>query len=307
MWEIRHLRAFLTVARLGSFTKAARFLHLSQPALTVQVRQLEEALGTRLLDRGPRSVRLTAIGKELAATLEPAISDLDAVLSRTREWIGGARGSVSIACLPSVAAGFLPEAIAAFKREHPAIKVQIRDLVAEGITDLVRSEEVDFGIGMLGARHPDLTFLPLFVDRMSAVFRSGHALEGRTKVTLGSLRSCELLLTDTRSSVRNIIDDAYASLGHRVTPAYEATSVSTIIAMAKAGLGVAIAPSSMLEDKLVDGLKAREIADAALVREIGIIQRSGRSLSPPSERFVDLLRASKRTAPSSKKRVRFGR
>jgi DNA-binding transcriptional LysR family regulator len=107
--DVRQLRAFVTVAECGSFTRAAASLNLSQPALTVQIRKLEQALGVRLFDRNTRVVALTRNGAELLPTLGRILRDLDGVLAETRQLVTMQRGVVRLAVLPSFASGVLPE------------------------------------------------------------------------------------------------------------------------------------------------------------------------------------------------------
>src|SRR5215831_8649526 len=108
---VRHIRAFLAVARLGSFTRAAGELHVSQPALTVQIRQLEDALRARVFDRNKRHVALTQTGRTLLGPLSRVLADLEAVIDTSRDLAGLRRGSVAVAVLPTIAAGLLPIAI----------------------------------------------------------------------------------------------------------------------------------------------------------------------------------------------------
>ena len=118
-FTLRELEAFLGVARLGSFTRAARSLNMSQPALTVRIRHLEEALGVRLLDRTTRSVTLTQVGREFLPVVERVIGEITAVAVNARELVGKRRGLVTVAALPSIASKLLPEMLAAFKAQHP--------------------------------------------------------------------------------------------------------------------------------------------------------------------------------------------
>src|SRR6188508_2060428 len=113
-FTLRQLRAFVSVARLGSFTRAARVLEISQPALTVQIRQLEEALGVRLLDRSTRSVSLSQVGREFVPVLERILDEINTFTSDARELTAGKRGLVTVAALPSICASLLPDAVAQF-------------------------------------------------------------------------------------------------------------------------------------------------------------------------------------------------
>jgi DNA-binding transcriptional LysR family regulator len=109
--NLRQIRAFVTVAQLRSFTAAAAMLHIAQPTLTVQIKRLEEALALRLLDRNSRSVGLTRIGRDLLPVFQRMLADLDSVVVDARDLSSQRRGTVRIACLPSIAAGLLPDAI----------------------------------------------------------------------------------------------------------------------------------------------------------------------------------------------------
>src|SRR4051794_5869396 len=116
--NFRHLEAFVTVARLNSFTRAAKVLHLSQPALTKQVRHLEETWGVRLFDRNTRSVALTHIGKELNPVVAQLMREFEGVVFNTRELAVNARGIIRVAALPSLCSTILPTALARYRALH---------------------------------------------------------------------------------------------------------------------------------------------------------------------------------------------
>ena len=117
--SLAQIRSFVAIAKSGSFTRAARAVHLSQPALTVQIRQLEQALNVKVLDRNTRSVRLTRVGEELVPVLERLLHELDTVVAEARGLAAMRHGIVHVACLPSFAATILPAAIVAFRAHHP--------------------------------------------------------------------------------------------------------------------------------------------------------------------------------------------
>jgi DNA-binding transcriptional LysR family regulator len=293
--ELRHLEAFVAAARHGSFTRAARALNVSQPTFTVQIRQLETALGARLLDRNTRSVQLTAIGRELAPVLERLLRELGGLLSNTKALATRATGFVSVAALPSVSATILPSIVASFRAEHPGIALQLRDGVAAQVAATVNSGEADFGFGSMPANDPDLEFTPLFKDRMSAIFLEGSPLEGKRSVGLKDLIEYPLILMTRESSVRTVVDRGFAAVGHFAAPTYEAAYISTALGMVKAGLGVTILPASVLAMQDPTPLKSRPIARPHLGRDVGFIRKRGRSLSPAAEEFLRAIReASKR-------------
>ena len=182
--NFRHLQAFVTVARLNSFTRAAKLLHLSQPALTKQVRQLEERLGIRLFDRDTRTVALTHIGTELNPVVAQLLREIEGVVFNTRNLPAKSRGILRVAALPSLCSTILPCAIARFRELHPGVSVVLRDVVAQRVVSMVKAEEVDFGVGSLSGGDPDVRFTALLSDQMVVAFPAGHPLRQCTAVKL---------------------------------------------------------------------------------------------------------------------------
>jgi DNA-binding transcriptional LysR family regulator len=288
--ELRHIEAFLAVARQGSFTRAAADLHVSQPALTVQIRQLESALGLRLFDRNNRRVAITQIGRELVAPFERVVLDVQSIVDSAHDFAAHRRGVVTVACLPSIAAELLPRAIARLAERHEGIVVRVRDGVAARVIDMVKSGEADFGLASSGRVDRDIVLRPLFVDRLSAFVRGDHPLARRRHVTLRELPAYPLILTGKDSSVRELIDRALAGARLPVRISQEVTYMTTALGMAAAGLGVAILPDAATTSA-PDGVRRVAIRHPLLTRRIGIITKSGRSLPPAAERLVEMLGA----------------
>lgn len=289
--NLRQFQAFATVARLGSFTRAAKHLHLSQPALTVQIRQLEDAMGVRLFDRSTRMVKLTPIGREIVPTLERVLHEIDAVMVNAKELASHIKGTVTIGALPSLSSKLIPSTIAEFQKQYPGIVVRLRDVLAYRIVGLVKEEEVDFGIGTLRIPDPDILFTPLLTDHLGVIFPAGHPVERKRTITLQYLTAFPLILMDPETSVRDLVDHAFESIGEGVVPAFEAVYPSTALALVKAGLGLTIQPSSSMELASSRGLKFRTIRHQGLTRQIGMIRNARRSLSPSAEAFIKMLSA----------------
>ena len=289
--NLRQFQAFVTVARLGSFTRAAKHLHLSQPALTVQIRQLEDAMGVRLFDRSTRVVKLTPIGRDLVPTLERVLHEIDAVMVNTKELASHVKGTVAIAALPSISSKLIPSTITEFQKQYPGIVVRLRDVLAQHIMKLVKEEEVDFGIGTLRMPDPDIQFTSLLTDHLGVIFPAGHPVERKRSITLKYLTAFPLILMDPETSVRDLVDRAFESIGEVVVPAFEAVYPSTALALVKAGLGLTIQPSSSMELASSRGLKFRIIRHQVLTRQIGVMQNARRSLSPSAEAFIQMMKA----------------
>lgn len=284
--NLRQVRASVCVAQLKSFTRAAALLHLSQPALTVQIRRLEESLGIKLFDRNTRAVELTRLGQELMPVFQRLLRDLDAVVLDTRDLAASRQGVVRIAALPSFAAGLLPEMIADFRKGHPRVTFVIRDAIANRVLTHVREGDVDIGITG-GAVPPEFEIVSTLKDRLHVVFPARHAI-GRVKsVTLEALAQYPLILMDPETSVRHVVDAAFMDAGRTPITACEAIYMMTAVGLVRAGLGLAVLPGSAREIRSEPKLRSRPIDDPRFVRMNTIFKKRGRTLPPAAAAFLD--------------------
>ena len=233
--KIGHLQSFVTVAQLGSFTQAAKLLYISQPALTVQINQLEASLDdVRLLDRNTRSVRLTKAGKEVLPAAMRIVEDMEKLVLNAKQISHEKETIVKIAAISFVAAGILPAAITRFNKGHPIMRVQITAAFGDRVFALVREEEVDFGIAGLTDPPADVQTSVLFRDQLSAVFSVEPRLAHKSVVQLQDLVELPLILMEPRTSNRRLVDRAFQSISQFVKPRYEANQITTAVAMAEA-------------------------------------------------------------------------
>jgi len=288
---LRQLRALAAAVETGSFGRAAARLNLSQPALTVQIRGLEEALGVTLFDRSARGVRPTAAGQGLAQSFARVLTELDHVVAGAREQAARRSGSVHLAVLPSVAATLLPDALARLRRDHPGIRVLVHDAVARRVGERVKDGVAELGIGTLSGLDASLHATPLFEDDLVAVLPPGHPLARRAVLTPALLATVPLVLTDPDSSLRALAERAFAQAGLVLRPAYEATYMSTAVAMVRAGLGIGVLPATALDLKVAPVLQTRPIDAPAMRRRILLLRRAGSSLSPAAEALEEALQA----------------
>ncbi|RFU47334.1 LysR family transcriptional regulator [Paraburkholderia sp. DHOC27] len=287
--NLREIRAFIAVAEAGSFTRAALRLHLSQPALTVQIRRLEEMVGARLFDRNSRNVALTPVGRELLPVLQKSLREMEHVLLDARALSDGSTGTVRIACLPSFAASLLPDLVLDFRQQVPGAAFDIRDVVANGVNALVRSEQVDLGLTGGEPDDPLLEVLHAGEDRLCIVCPLDHPLTKKRRVTLESLTAYPLVLTASGTSVRAVVASAFEEAGVTLAPTCEPMYMMTAVGMVRAGLGLTILPSSAREILAEPSVVALAIDDARFVRPIALIKKRGRTLPPVTEAFAAAL------------------
>jgi LysR family transcriptional regulator, carnitine catabolism transcriptional activator len=300
--NLRQLRAFVSIGRLGSFTKAAEALHATQPALSAQIRDLEDALGVKLFDRNTRSVSLTQAGEDLMPSVDTVLSDLTSVVTRARDVARRNTGRVTVAALPSLAATLMPKVIARMRDEHPGIVVVIKDALAERAVALLRADEADLALASAPPPDRELSFTPLFADRMVAVLPPAHPLARTKTMRLADLLDTPLVLMDRDSSVRRIVDGACASIGRLAAPAYEAAFMATAIGLVRAGLGATILPSSASELLAAGDLVIRALDAPRIERELGVVKQRRRAYSPAAETLVAMLKAIA-TPPAARSRA----
>ena len=287
--SLRQVRSFLTVARVKSFTGAASILNVTQPALTMQIRRLEEGLGVTLFDRDTRSVELTRVARDLLPAFERTLQDFDAALGSARDIATQARGIVRLAALPSVAAGVLPDAILRFREKRPNVMFDLRDVVAGQVLNLVQSEQVDFGVmgGAIKAIYIEIVFEAQ--DRLHVVYPKGHRIGRLRSVTPLALAEFPLILMQRDTSVRAIVEAGFHAAGLMPKATCEAIYMMTAVGMVRAGLGLTILPASAREIKAEPSLQSKPIDDPTFIRPVSIIKRSGRTLPPLSQAFLDHL------------------
>ena len=231
--DLRHIRAFLALARAGSFTRAAAELNMAQPTLTVQIQQLEVAVGVKLFDRNKRHVALTQAGRDLLVPLERILRDIEAIATSTEELLEHRRGLVTVAALPSVAAGLLPRAIRKLSESYPGITVRVYDGVAFTVAAMVKAGQVDFGISSQTYGDRELTSRVLMMDRLCAVVAPSHPLARKRSRSLQELAKHPLILMLKDSSSRQIVDLAFNREGLVSNVAYEATYGTSVAGMAR--------------------------------------------------------------------------
>lgn len=287
---LRQVRAFLAVARLRSFVRAASELHVSQPALTVQVQQLEHTLGVKLLERNNRNVALTQAGEDMLLPLERLLIDVEAIMGRGRDLATLRRGILTVAAVPTVAAALLPQALRDFAAAYPGITVRVRDDVAANFIDLVRSGAVDIGIGGQLPHDQTIATQDLFADPICVFAPARHRLARKRQVTLRDVVDEPLILPSCALSIRATLDGGLQQQGLWVRPIYETNHFSTAVGMVDAGLGVSLLPQIAYACYPAANVRCVPIANPAMKRRIVIAAKEGRQSSPAVERFVEILR-----------------
>lgn len=283
----RQLRAFVALADERHFTRAAQRCHLTQPAFSALIRQLEDSAGLRLFDRNTRHVELTAEGRVLDASARRLLADMDLVMEDMRDHAARRRGRVALAALPSLAAGWLPGLLARFSQVHPGIVVDLRDALLDPCLDMVQSGQVDFAVASRRADMTDLDSEFLHADRYFLVCRADHPLAQQAKVRLRDIARYPVIQLARGSSVRKHLDEAFGA--DAPLPVFEVEHLATVTGLVRAGLGVSVVPAMTLFHFASKDLRVVPLAGRALTRPLYLVQRKGRSLSVAAQALAELL------------------
>ncbi len=292
--NLKLLQTFMFVAEHSSFREAADRTHRSQSAVSNQIRELEAQLGVPLFHRTTRRVRLTREGEQLFASAQRAMYEMSLGIRQLYEAAEVRRGRVWLACSPSVAANQLGQILRAFEKELPAVRVTVSELTSRDMFESVRRSEVDFGIGPID-KDTDLSFEALARDEFFALAPKALVDRSKTSITLQALSRIPVLLPNPDSATRRLLDDAFRAAGLTFDAKYQFMQAQTAVAMAEAGIGVAILPTSILAPLRLSATRILRIARPGIVRHIGVVTRRGQILSPAATRFVEIVR--ERIAP----------
>lgn len=304
--SLRHVRAFLAVAHWRSFTRASIELHVSQPALTVQIQQLESSLGTRLFERNKRTVALTQAGQDLMGPLERLLADAESIADASRDIQALRRGIVRVAAVPSIAATLLPAVLVEFCQSYPNVTVRLRDSVGN-LMELVRSGEVDFGIGGDVQRDRAVTVEELYVEPMCVFAPLNHPLAAFDQVTLAQVSKYPTILPQQFSSLRAILDRALEQQRLVLRPLHETSHLSTTIGMVDAGLGITILPLRAIDCFRSSSIRCIELHRPAVERTVVVAMRAGTTPSPAVTRLIEILHTHADALPRRSPRVRAPR
>jgi DNA-binding transcriptional LysR family regulator len=289
-FELLDLRAFLAVMETGSFNKAAEKLFLSQPALSRRIKQLEDVIGTPLLERTTRRVSATAVGRDLQPLLARLIDELETSMLLMGDTGKLQHGQVTIACVPTAAFYFLPRVIRQFHELHPLIRIRILDLSASEGLKSVANGESEFGISMLGSSDPDLSFTPLMEDPFVLACHRDHPLASKSEVEWRDLADHLLIGVSRHSGNRTILDNALSKLDVRLNWFYEVHHLSTSLGLVEEGVGISVLPRLATPKDEHPIIVTKPISAPTVTRTIGIVERRNARLSPAALRFRDILR-----------------
>ncbi len=284
----RQIRAFLFLAEERHFTRAARRCHLTQPAFSALIQSLEELVGVRLFDRSTRRVTLTQEGEHFFLTAPRLLNDMEGLIGEMRQFADKRRGKVSIAALPSLAAGWLPGICATFSAQYPAVRISLRDALLEPCLQMVRDGAADMALAAQGLNMEGLTVDPLCEDRFYFICRHDHPLADHETVTTSDLTKERLIHLGKGSSIRQgLVSDSRIA---EMPVSFEVDHLATVCGLVLAGMGVSLVPGMTLFHFRYPLLRAIPLAPGSEIRrQLLLVRREDRGLSAAAQAFHDLV------------------
>ncbi len=288
--EIRQLRAFVAIAESGTFTAGALRVHVTQAAISMQIRQLESEIGARVFVRAPRHVILTEAGEQLLRRARHILREHDAALDEIAELAGAERGRLRIGSASAmVLTEQLPAILKELRKQHPAADISVMSGTSEVLVDQILAGEVDIAFVSLPVDVRGIKTERLSEDQLVAIASPRHKLSKQKTISAYTLAGERLILGERGGNTRRLIDQFFAQAGVTLRVAMELSRQQAIKRMVEEDMGVGIVPLQSVREEVEKGKLIRWWIEGAEINwELGIAQLSNGYDSPIMQKFVAL-------------------
>ncbi|CAG2146146.1 transcriptional regulator CynR [Cupriavidus plantarum] len=282
---LRHIRYFLAVAETGNFTRAAELVHVSQPTLSQQIRQLEDALGAQLFDRTGRTTRLTDAGEAYLVHARRAIHDLEAGRRAIHDVGELTRGNLRLGMTPTFTPYLFSQLVVAFNARYPNISLSIREMPQERVEPLLADDAIDIGIAFDDIHLPEVEALSLFEEALSLMVGIQHPhAKRRTALKAADLERESMALLTREFATRGYIERYFAPLGIVPKIMIEMNSVSGVIEAVRSGRFATVLPSAIAN--VHDDLRILKLEVPLPPRRAALLQRKGAYQTAAARAFI---------------------
>lgn len=288
--NLKQLRAFIEVAEKQSFVAASQSLNMSQPALSQCIRQLEQHVGSPLFNRTTRQVRMTPLGAGFLPLVRDLLKRFDDLMSDVQSLVDRKHGNVIVACLPSVAARLMPKIISACDRLYPGLHITIRDSNMKGVSRMILSGEVDFGIASGGAPDSRLGSAGFAWDKMYAVLPVSSPLARKRVLRWQDLTSETFISMSHETGVRDLVDRIMNDLNLKLNTVNEISNFATLSGLVEEGVGITAAPGLSLPRDNQSLIRRRPLIDPVVRRNIRLVWKRGQGFSPAAAALITSLK-----------------
>lgn len=285
--ELRQLRYFVEVAEREHISEAAEHLHVAQSAISRQIANLEEELGTPLFERIGRNVKLTPIGKTFLEHTITALKAIDFAAKQVEEYLDPAKGVIKIGFPTSLASYVLPTVISAFKKEYPDVSFQLRQGSYKFLIEAVKNRELNLAfLGPLPPKDETIETHVLFSENIHALLPANHRLAKESSLHLKDLREEEFVFFPEGYILNQLANDACRAAGFVPKVSSEGEDMDALKGLVAAGIGCTLLPESSLYDSTPRLTVKVPIHSPAIRRTVGIITPINRELAPSEQVFL---------------------
>jgi DNA-binding transcriptional LysR family regulator len=290
--EIRQLRAFVAIAELGTFTAGALRVHVTQAAISMQIRQLENELGARLFIRAPRRVMLTEAGEHLLQRARHILREHDAAVDEIGELAGAERGRLRIGTASAmVTTDILPKLLKEVRKQHAGAEITVASGTSENLVQQILAGELDLAFVSLPVEARGINTERLSQDQLVAIASPRHKLAKQRTISAYTLAGEKLILGERGGNTRRLIDQFFAQAGVALHVSMELSRQAAIRRMVEEDMGVGIEPLQSVSEAVEKGLLVRWWIEGAQINwELGIARLTGGYESPITQTFVRLSR-----------------
>lgn len=300
----RQLQAFLAVAQLGSFTRAAEKLFVTQAGLSLMLKDFETQVGGRLFDRTTRSVHLTAVGEALLPTVRSMLLDWERATSNVGRLAAEAEQQVTLAATPLIAASVLPRWLQAFGQAQPSIRVQVADLDRRQILTGIESGEIDLGLGAffkpaVGIERQQLATFPMVLVSRRPKTPAARKTKVGPNAQWSALAEDCLLSLPNDNPIQKLVDAQLRALDLAPARSGALQNIQAIIAMVEAGHGMAVLPAFVVPACARYDVIVQTLVEPVVPIEFFVVSKKGRQKTALAIKLIDSLRGQFRTVSNS--------
>lgn len=287
--EFLGIQAFIIISEQGSFTKASKILNLTQPALTLRIKKLEETLGAPLFERSTRNVQLSSMGSVFLPKAKSLLNHYQKSLESMRVFAQAESETISLSCIPTVSFYFLPSVIDSFNQHFPNIRLKIYEHTPDKSIEALRLGEVDFSINILTPELEAMGAHTLMTENFVLVCRQDHVLANKKQMYWKDLDTFPIIRARASSINRALIDNALNKYDINPNWFYEVSKLSNSLGMVERGLGLAIIPQSAIPKSGHPTLTSVPIVEPEITRSIGLTYNKNLPLSTAADNFKNIM------------------
>ncbi|NOQ93985.1 MAG: LysR family transcriptional regulator [Methylophaga sp.] len=288
--ELRHLRYFKVVAELQHFHNAANKLHITQPALSNQIKQLEQELNSKLFERVGRGVKLSESGELVLSSVIKILNEVELLKESVVDIESGQKGTLKIGVLQSINSLYLRSLVAEFDRNNPNISLHIEEMTNHNIEQKVARGDIDIGIGfILQKDYPEIEFERLFDENWKLILSPNHASLAQD-IMMGKPHPLKAILLSEYFETRKIVDKYFTDNQIKYTNVTEVNTISSILDLVEGGTSFSILPEAFSALKAQYRLEICDLNPKLPPRTIGLLVARNRSRKKTVEKFCALVR-----------------